>query len=161
MTFARECEHCGGPIPDRKRADAMFCSNTCQKLAYSEIEKAGRLEDKANRPPCQHCGAAIPAEAPAYAVFCSLSCQRKARYLRDIAKRPLQTCPACGGGFKARNSDGKQTYCSAKCAQDHGIKAEAAIDCLQCGVHIATPRFGQKFCTKLCRNRWHRAQRKG
>ena len=159
MTFARECEHCGGPIPDHKRADAMYCSKACQKLAYSEIEKAGRLEDKANRPPCQHCGAAIPAEAMAFAIYCSVHCQRRGIYHKTIAARPLQTCPACGAGFRARSSTGVQTYCSAKCAQTHGQKG-AAIDCQHCGTHIETPRRGQKFCNPRCQDRWHKAQRR-
>lgn len=159
LAMHRECEHCGGPIPDRRRADAMYCSVACNKASYAAVLAQGLLDDKANRPPCKGCGAAIPAKAPAHREFCCVPCQRQARYRAKIEARPVQTCPACGSGFRPVRHDGGQRYCSHQCSQE-SYRTGHPINCHQCGTKIQTPRQQQKFCDTLCQGRWHWAKRR-
>lgn len=143
-------------MPAGKRSDAMFCSKACQKVAYCALERAGRLEDKANRPPCQHCGGAIPAAAPAHTIYCGKPCQRRGIYHRQKAARQ-RTCVICGGAYLACIET--QTTCSWKCGQA-SLRLAEPITCLHCGATITTPTRGQKFCNPRCQDRWHKAQRR-
>lgn len=149
MTWARECEHCGGPIPDHRRIDAMYCGRACKESAHRALLAAGRLEDKASRPPCLHCRAPIPPEAPAHREFCDATCQRRFRYLQEIEARPVQTCPTCGTRFHPVHQDRPQTYCSHRCAQV--VYREAPRPCVQCGTVIDAPRQQQRYCCKRCK----------
>ena len=83
--FTKSCEWCGGPIPETKRVDAVFCCKRCKALHNMAVVRQGRLDDKRNRPPCLHCGAAIPVEALAFQRFCSATCRERARYERRKA----------------------------------------------------------------------------
>jgi hypothetical protein len=157
MTWARECEHCGGPIPDSRRDDAMYCSPECKRADYGAIVRRGRLEDKADRPPCRGCGALIPPEAPAHREFCTTACQRRAAYRAEIEARPAQTCPACGGTFHPTIAG--QTWCSHACA-NRSIGKDGPRPCKGCGETMPSPRTTQKFCTPRCQKRWHRANRR-
>lgn len=156
MTFARECERCGGPIPDRRRADAMYCGEPCKRADYLDLQRQGRLDDKAKRPPCQHCGAAIPPEANAGRMFCSLICQRRARHARGKAARP-RTCPQCGAGFHACTPT--QRFCSLSCYRQSERRAEP-LACGCCGVLIPEPMPGQKWCGARCREKAWKQRRK-
>lgn len=158
MTWARECEHCGGPIPDHKRASAMFCSKRCSVASSNAAIAAARLEAKAGRW-CEWCGDPIPARLKIGARFCCVPCQRQARYHAEIEARPVQTCPVCGGGFRPVRHDDRQTYCSRQCAQET-YRITGPINCTHCGTTIATPRRGQKFCNSRCQDRWHEAKRR-
>jgi len=82
VTWARECDCCGGPIPDHKRIDAMVCGSTCRHKLRKRLEREARLEARDNRPPCLHCGAAMPAEKSPLAKFCSTACAYENRNLQ-------------------------------------------------------------------------------
>jgi hypothetical protein len=153
----RECEHCGGPIPDHRNADAMYCCVKCKSAAYSAAITAARLEAKAGRW-CEWCGDTIPATKNAGARFCNPKCQREARYRADIEARPVQTCAACGTGFRPVRDDGRQKYCSHQCGQA-AYRTGYPINCHQCGDEIQNPRRDQKFCGNRCQQRWHRRRR--
>jgi len=114
MTWARECEHCGGPIPARRYLGTRFCC---------------------------------------------VQCERRARYHAEIEARPVQTCPVCGGGFKAKRGDVPQTYCSHQCAQET-YKITGPITCGHCGTPVTTPRRGQKWCSATCRERAFRVRQR-
>ncbi len=156
LDMRRLCAHCGTEIPDSKRVDAEHCSRACARAAYAQILRAGLLEDKAKRPPCQHCGAAIPASAPAHKVFCGRTCRRLARRARDKAARPVQTCPACGTGFKATIPN--QVYCSSSCANNR--RQDTPRPCQQCGAVIERPRHDQKHCSNKCRVAAYKARKR-
>lgn len=158
MTWARECEHCRGPIPDSRNADAMYCCKKCKNAAYQANISAALLEAKAGRW-CEWCGDPFPATKKAGCRFCSVKCQRAARYSAGIEARPVQTCPACGKGFRATRHDGKQVYCSRLCAEAAYLRP-TPITCHQCGNTVSTPRQRQKFCNILCQGRWHRQKRR-
>jgi len=157
MTWARECEHCGGPIPDHKRAQAMYCSKACNVASSNAAHKAARLEAKAGRW-CEWCGDPMPDRMKAGTRFCCVPCQRKARYHTDIEARPAQTCPACGSSFHPVHP--AQTYCSRTCAQEV-YRVTGPITCGHCGETVATPRRGQKWCSARCREQAFRARRRG
>jgi hypothetical protein len=157
LDMRRLCARCGSEIAEHKRADAVYCSGPCQKAAYQAFVSADIAKAKAGRC-CKWCGASMPAGFTSRREFCSRKCQRRGHRAREKAARPVQTCPACLTGFQATSP--RQTYCSWSCAQGHGYRAGAAIDCQQCGIQIETPRLGQKFCNPLCRGRWHRHRRK-
>lgn len=157
--MGRECERCGGPIPDHKRIDAMYCSQVCCKADYGELLRAGLLADKANRPPCEGCGAPIDPARFVTTRFCCSECHRRWIYRQTIEARPVQTCEGCGAEFRPTRHDAVQRYCSRKCSNTIG-RLEPARPCDQCGTVMDTPRLGQKFCNKLCQGRFHKAKKR-
>lgn len=157
MTWARECEHCGGPIPDHKRAQAMYCSKACNVASSNAAHKAARLEAKAGRW-CEWCGETMPERMKAGTRFCCVPCQRKARYHTDIEARPAQNCPACGSSFHPVHP--AQTYCSRECA-NRSIGKDSPRPCQHCGETMPNPRKTQKFCNTRCQHAWHRARLRG
>ena len=138
-------------MPAGKRSDALFCSEACKGEDYRNLEKAQRLEAKANRPACQHCGCAIPAEAQARRVFCSKHCQKLGIYHRKKLARG-RICIICHGAYLAAD-DGQKT-CSLKCSLETK-RLPDPIDCKQCCARIEAPLPKQVFCGRGCAIKWH------
>lgn len=143
-------------MPEGKKADAIYCSKTCQKADYSALEKAGRLDLKRDRPPCQHCGKAIPAEAQANRIFCSVYCQRRGIYHRNKTARQ-RICVVCDAPYLA--SIETQQTCGKICSSEHKREKEPR-PCKHCGAAMERPLPEKKFCNKRCQDRWHKAKRK-
>lgn len=138
-------------MPAGKRSDALFCGQACKVTDYRNLEKAQRLEAKANRPPCQHCGEAIPTEAKAHRAYCSEHCQRRGIYHRKKLQRG-RICVICHGAYLAAD-DGQKT-CSLKCSFE--IKRlPDPIACKHCGTTIDRPAQKQVFCCKGCAIIWN------
>ena len=138
-------------MPAGKRSDALFCSEACKGEDYRNLEKAQRLEAKANRPACQHCGCAIPAEAQARRMFCSKHCQKLGIYHRKKLARG-RICVICHGAYLAAD-DGQKT-CSLKCSLETK-RLPDPIDCKQCSARIDAPLPKQVFCGRGCAIIWH------
>jgi len=119
----------------------------------SEVLKAGRLDDKRDRPPCQHCGGAIPAAAPAHRIFCSRHCQRRGIYHRNKAARQ-RACVVCDAPYLA--SIENQITCGWSCSGK--LRDPVARACLWCEAAIDRPRRDQLYCGKSCVQKASRAR---
>ncbi len=60
------CAHCGSPIPEGKRVDTIYCSESCRNSAKRQRRK------------CAHCNASIPEWRNDRAIYCSDSCKTMA-----------------------------------------------------------------------------------
>ena len=132
--IAKVCESCGSSflgIPRRR-----FCSRPCVGLVpFVQVA-------------CAWCGRSFRRMRPK-ARFCSMPCANLAR-----RTRPPGTCPKCSREFRLRFAG--QKYCSTECAKSG--RARAVKECAQCSIQFVGQR-NQRFCSKLCSDRWHRAHR--
>lgn len=71
MTTKRKCAQCGGPLPFKARADAIYCSTKCNERARWQRQKSA--QGRADRA-CLTCGAAIGAAERKDKTYCSPGC---------------------------------------------------------------------------------------
>jgi len=73
----RSCVRCGKPLPEGRRAEALYCSKRCRQAA-----SRARLKDRPPSPPpgpaetCSWCGDPMPAGLRVEARFCSKRCRQ-------------------------------------------------------------------------------------
>lgn len=131
-----------------------------------------RLDDLAGDK-CPICSIEMSDFRDARRIYCSLKCQRRARVLRDIAKRKAVratfTCAQCGE-YLTNAKSAVAIYCSLDCRQDAGerqrkrdaerAKLKAARDakiegreCEFCAAHLPhSSPVGTRFCGSRCRD---------
>lgn len=107
------CEHCGKPLPERKRSDKRYCDNRCAYRSCQSLTKEARKETREGRT-CMECGCIIPNTRRAGAKTCSQRCTSRARGRRERARARLRkVCPVCQAEF--RTSAKHQVCCSPRC----------------------------------------------
>lgn len=107
------CEHCGKPLPERKRSDKRYCDNRCAYRSCHALEMDARREARIGRT-CQECGCIIPSERRRDAKTCSARCTSRASSRRERERAiHLKTCPICKTEFRTRAR--RQVCCSPRC----------------------------------------------
>lgn len=158
LDFADYCKGCGTKLPqDRYATRRDYCSYACYMREYREIEKAARLEAKANRPPCVWCGGPVAIKKDRRAVYCSLHCQKQANHQIRETRNAL-TCPNCGKDFRGRDG---QTYCCQWCRSQVELRKHQPRACQWCDAMIQNPkRAATKYCCSTCAARAREAARR-
>ena len=144
----RECEGCGGPIPDGRTIRAMFCSNLCYRRSWAARQKAERLEAKRNRRPCLVCGGAVPTAAPWSRLYCSERCANTVAVAEYRKRRGKRDCTVCGASYIPTREG--QRVCSQACRVTAGRVGPR--DCTVCGATIPDAMRNQTYCSVTCRN---------
>lgn len=71
------CIHCGRPIPETLRADAIFCSEKCRTARTHALDKAARAEARRGLV-CRICGVSFDG-ARSHQTRCSRECRNEDR----------------------------------------------------------------------------------
>lgn len=111
-----ECEHCGGPLPDRATARRMYCSKKCRRAALYALERQARAESRKGRI-CPECGGPVPDHMQASAIYCSSKCEKRSSLARYRRKFPAKMCPVCLTAFHPYPE--KQVCCSYACRDEY------------------------------------------
>jgi endogenous inhibitor of DNA gyrase (YacG/DUF329 family) len=142
IDWENRCLQCGAIMGDVVHVRREYCSRKCYNEYYHGLEKAARLEAKANRPRCATCGGPVSPSRFAHAMYCSKECNVRAR-------RYLKTCPHCEKEFMAMSR--RHVHCSRRCA-DLAVRTKYPPQpCEWCGKVIDRPgKSTTRFCSWRC-----------
>jgi very-short-patch-repair endonuclease len=134
------CQYCGQPFKaKRTKADARFCSRTCQGAARTQLGHVTLT--------CKVCGKSFERKASRTGDYCSYECMGA-----DKHKRTAYACHVCGQTFEAKASKTQVRYCSRECKYVGSLRRFTLV-CEACGkpFEVHKERVGvARFCSWQC-----------
>ena len=141
LDFNDYCARCGKILPkDGRSIYRTHCSRGCYMADYRDVEKQGRLDDKASRAPCAYCGGPVSPARWGHAIYCSAEC-------KQLAWKVPKTCPHCGKAFRGKPD---QVHCSWFCYCQVAKRKHRPRPCQWCGTTITQPHGKTRFCSLSC-----------